>query len=240
MLDKIHLADSYEFIKTIPDNFFDMVHIDPPYLIDRGGATESSSLGKRAAAKRFELADNEINIGLQNEILEQIVRVSKKINCFVWCNKNLVMQLLDFFVTKHGCYFEILNWCKTNPMPTISNTFLPDTEHCLYFREKGVTLKGDIECRKKYWVTPINKRDKDRWEHPTIKPLEIVKQLIVATTDEGDIVADFFIGSGTTVIACQELNRHFVGVEKNPKWHKVACDRLNKIDAHGQQSFFIR
>ena len=56
---------------------------------------------------------------------------------------------------------------------------------------------------------------------------------------------DCFLGSGTTAVACKELNRHFIGFELNPKFHKIACDRLNgitqqdrKIQETGQLSLF--
>ena len=48
------------------------------------------------------------------------------------------------------------------------------------------------------------------------------------------------MGSGTTALACQELNRHFIGFEIEPKWCKIANDRLNKIDAKGQLCMFAR
>jgi DNA modification methylase len=53
-------------------------------------------------------------------------------------------------------------------------------------------------------------------------------------------VLDPFIGSGTTAIACKELNRQFIGFEIDPKWNKVSIDRLNNIDAHGQISLIAR
>ncbi|GHU98387.1 hypothetical protein FACS1894211_02050 [Clostridia bacterium] len=59
-------------------------------------------------------------------------------------------------------------------------------------------------------------------------------------TSETDIVLDPFIGSGTTAVACKELNRQYIGFEIDPKWHKIATDRLNNIDAHGQISMMTR
>jgi DNA modification methylase len=60
------------------------------------------------------------------------------------------------------------------------------------------------------------------------------------TTQKNDIVLDCFIGSGTTAVACKEIERQFIGFEINPKWHKIANDRINKIDANGQGSLFFR
>ena len=86
----------------------------------------------------------------------------------------------------------------------------------------------------------LNKKDKDLFNHPTIKPLDLVKRHLLHTTQENDIVLDCFMGSGTTAVACQETNRQYIGFEIEPKWVKVANDRLNKVDANGQQCMFLR
>lgn len=82
-------------------------------------------------------------------------------------------------------------------------------------------------------------RDKKHFLHPTIKPLKIIKNIVGNSSKEGDIVLDPFIGSGTTAVACKELGRHYIGFEINPKWVKIAKDRLNKKDADGQIKFFL-
>lgn len=84
---------------------------------------------------------------------------------------------------------------------------------------------------------PINKKDKEKYGHPTIKPLSIIKNLIRNSSNEGDIVLDCFSGSGTTCAAAKELNRKFVGIEINPDYHKISLDRIEGILANGQLSF---
>ncbi len=81
-------------------------------------------------------------------------------------------------------------------------------------------------------------RDKAKFEHTTIKPLQIITNIITNSSSEGNIVLDPFMGSGTTAVACKNLGRQFIGFEKNPKWHKIAEDRLNNIQANGQISMF--
>lgn len=130
-----------------------------------------------------------------------------------------------------------MTWNKTNPTPTTNNSWLPDIEYCLYFREKGISYNDGYELKSKWYISPANKSDKDKFEHPTIKPLEFVERHLLHTTQPNDIVADFFIGSGTTAVACKNTGRQYIGFELNPKWHKVATDRLNNIDANGQMSF---
>ena len=142
------------------------------------------------------------------------------------------------FFKNNNCMYEILTWNKTNPTPMTNNTFLPDVEYCLYFRETGVKLNDGYELKSKWYISPINKHDKDLYKHPTIKPLELVKRHILHTTQPNDIVLDCFCGSGTTCVAAKETGRRFIGMEINEKYYKIAVDRLNGINANGQTSIF--
>jgi DNA modification methylase len=83
--------------------------------------------------------------------------------------------------------------------------------------------------KSKWYQSPINKSDKDLYDHPTIKPLELVKRHILHITQEKDIVLDTFLGSGTTAVACKETNRNYIGYENNEEYFKIAVDRLNNI-----------
>jgi DNA modification methylase len=90
------------------------------------------------------------------------------------------------------------------------------------------------------YITQTNKRDKDLFEHPTIKPLNIIKTLIRNSSKENDVVLDCFLGSGTTAVACKDTNRRYIGIEKNERWFEVAKDRLEGVSASGQFSFILR
>jgi DNA modification methylase len=166
----------------------------------------------------------------------------KKVNCFIWCSKKQIYDIIKFFVEYENkeIHFEILTWNKTNPTPATNNVWLPDIEYCLYFREKGITLNDGYEHKSKWYTSAINKKDKDIFEHPTIKPLPLVKRHLLHATQPNDIVLDCFIGSGTTAIACKEIGRQFIGFEISEKWCKVSNDRLNNIDANGQILLFAR
>lgn len=74
----------------------------------------------------------------------------------------------------------------------------------------------------------INSKDKKVWHHPTIKPLEFTKRVIRNSSREGETVLDCFMGSGTTGVACKELNRNFIGIERNPEFFKTASIRLGE------------
>jgi DNA modification methylase len=235
-INKIILGDCYEIIKQIPDKSIDCIYTDIPYLFSTGGSGDSE-LGRQIAQTQAEIKD--ISNGINYDILDDFVRVMKKINCFIWCSKEQITYILNYFQNK-GAYFEILTWNKSNPIPATNNTFLPDIEYCLYFRESGVKLNNGYEFKSKWYTSPINQKDKSIFSHPTIKPLELVKRHLQHTTQENDIILDPFVGSGTTAIACKELNRNYICIEISPKWHTVAADRLNNIDIYGQMSLVAR
>ncbi len=97
------------------------------------------------------------------------------------------------------------------------------------FREKGTKLNGTYETMKTFYLTNINIKDRKQYDHPTIKDLGITKNLILNSTNEGDTVLDCFMGSGTTGVACKELNRNFIGIEIDNNYFKIAKDRINGI-----------
>lgn len=234
MINIITLGDSYKLIKDIPDKSIDLIYTDIPYLFADGGSSSSALSQRIKRLKQEDLAG--IIKGIDYTILEEFIRILKKVNCYIWCSKEQILDIMNFF-KKHNCMYEILTWNKRNPTPMTNNTFLPDIEYCLYFRESGVKLNDGYELKSKWYESPINKKDKEKYKHPTIKPLELVKRHILHATQEKDIVLDCFSGSGTTCVAAKELDRRFIGIEINPEYHKISIDRLNGILANGQISF---
>lgn len=189
MLNTIILGDSYKLIKDIPDKSIDLIYTDIPYLFADGGYSTSPLSQRIKRLKQQDLA--EITKGIDYTILKEFIRVQKKVNCFIWCSKEQILDIMNFF-KENKCMYEILTWNKTNPTPMTNNNFLPDIEYCLYFRETGVKLNDGYELKSKWYESAINKRDKDKYKHPTIKPLELVKRHILHTTQANDIILDCF------------------------------------------------
>ena len=135
---KLLQGNSYELIKTIPDNSIDLIVTDPPYLIESTNAGSNSELSKSIQKMNDQLAEGVLTDGITNDILEEFVRVMKKINIYIWCNHKQIIQYLDFFVKKYDCKFDILIWNKSNATPLFNNKYLTDKEYCLYFRRGGV------------------------------------------------------------------------------------------------------
>ena len=270
--NNIYCGDSYKLIKEIPDKSIDCIYTDIPYLYQQG-SSGSSELGERMAKRKLELmgfAQNylenqcstrgealriakntakkhldivSIENGINYDILNEFVRVMKRINCFIWCSKLQILDIMNFFLNGNlnkEIYFEILTWNKTNPTPTTNNSWLPDGEYWLYFREKGVTYNAGYELKHKWYLSPANVSDKEKFNHPTIKPIELVRKHLLHTTQENDIILDCFMGSGTTCVAAKDIGRRYIGIEIEKKWFDIAKDRLDQTDANGQMSLFLR
>lgn len=225
MID-LRQGDCLELMKDIPDKSIDLIVTDPPYEIIGGKC--GGCFGREKRNYHGQLYDTGLDKGISNNVLDELVRIMKKPNIYIWCNKNQLRQYIDYFENL-GCTTDLLTWHKTNPVPTCNNKYLSDTEYLLYFRKGGVPLYGTYETKKKYYITPTNKEDKKLYKHPTIKPLNIIKNLIINSSQENDTVLDCFMGSGTTGVACKELNRNFIGIELDENYFNIAKERINEV-----------
>ena len=241
-LNKITCGDSYKLIKELPDKSVDLIVTDPPYLIENTKAGGGSNLAKSIQGMNDELANGILTQGINEEILNEFMRVMKKPNIYIWCNHKQIPMYLDFFVNQQKCFFDIIVWVKTNATPLFNNKYLTDKEYCLYFRKGAYCNPQSYEEAKTVYFQPINIADKNLYTHTTIKPINIIKTLIKNSSKENDIVLDCFMGSGTTAVACQDTNRQFIGFEIEQKWVDIANGRLKGLNAedvkNGQISIF--
>lgn len=220
---ELKLGDCMEMLKNIPNNSVDLVVTDPPYLISTQGAGIYKQKDKQYVKELTNMQD-----GFSTEVLDELCRVMKKINIYIWCSQKQILFLLDYFVKKKKCNWNLLCWHKTNPVPACGNKYLTDTEYILFFREKGVKVHGKFNTKFTYYVTPLNQQDKKKYNHPTIKPLSIIENLIINSSVEGGIVLDPFMGSGTIGVACKNLNREFIGMEIDEQYFNVAKQRIGE------------
>lgn len=228
--NKIVNDDCLNILKQLPDKCIDLVVTDPPYLIKNTKAGGNSNFAKSIQQMNNEIKEADLTEGISLDFCKEVVRVQDKVNCYIWCNKAQIVDYLDFFVTKNNCNFDILCWQKDNAMPTFNNKYLTDKEYCLYFRRGGYCQPKSYEKAKTVFREPINIKDKNMYGHPTIKPITIFKILIENSSKENDLVLDCFSGSGTTAVACSELKRRFVCIEKNKEYYEISCRRLEEYN----------
>ena len=213
--------DCVEGMAAMDGGSVDLVIADPPYFQGEGGG--GGSFGVKKKNHRTEI--DKMMCGISDECIEQMARVCKRVNMYIFCSVLQIPQYLAF-ATRNGYKFDILTWHKTNAVPACNGKYMPDTEYIVFIKESGVPLYGTAATKRKYYVTPTNVKDKRKWGHPTIKPLNIVQNLIINSTQEGGVVLDPFMGSGTTAVACIRTGRNYIGFELNKEYYDKACKRI--------------
>lgn len=222
-VNKIYNMDCIQGIRQMSDKSVDLVVTDPPYLIETSGAGIYKQDDKQYVKELNEMKD-----GFSREVLDELCRIMKKINIYIFCSQKQIIPLIDYFVKEKNCNWNLLTWHKSNPVPACGNKYLTDTEFILFFREKGVKIYGEYKSKFTYYVTPLNQKDKKTYGHPTIKPLDLVSNFIINSSKEGDIVFDPFMGSGTTAVAAMKCNRNFLGYELNPDYYEICNKRIKE------------
>lgn len=236
-VDKIYKGNCYELIKDLPDDFVDLIITDPPYQFNsmRGGGIMKNPHNQQFSK---EITENKLDKGVDAELFNEWIRVMKKINIYIWCNKEQIIEYLDFFVKEKKCNYEILIWHKTDPIAFCGTHYLIDKEYCLYFWETGAKVHISFDKGSTVFHETKNVSDKKMYGHPTIKPIHFIENMVVNSSEENDVVLDTFIGSGTTAVACKHTNRRYIGFEINEDYYKIAVDRVNGISKSGQTNLF--
>ena len=219
-------GDCLDRMKEIPDKTVDLIVTDPPYDIKNTTAGGKSKLCKRLQTMNDSLTDLKITGGFDTLCLDEMVRICKNINIYLFCNKSQISMYIDYFVTKNKCSFDLIKWVKTNSPPTFNNKYLSDTEYCFYARKSAYCNPIDYQDASTLYLEPMNIRDKKLYKHPTIKPLPLVEKLIRNSSRIGDVIFDPFMGSGTTGVAAYNMARKFIGVELDPEYYGIACERV--------------
>lgn len=226
MID-IRQGDCFELLKTIPDKSIDFILTDPPYEFksDKLGGT-TSGLSKRKYKEEVFLNPNLNKKFDAGQLLSEIERICKNVNCVIFCTEIMLFKLMRYAI-EHDYIYAILCWCKTNPIPYTNNGYLKDVELAIMIRSSKSKCYGNYETLSKFFISTVNASDKKKYEHPTIKPLEFCKKLIINHTKKGDTVLDMYMGAGTTGVAAKQLGRNFIGFEINEKYFNIAKERIN-------------
>lgn len=238
--NKIILGDAFKVLKKI-DKVFDMVFIDPPYFLQltnkklRRWKVKTDVEGvndKWDKFSSFKEYDNFI------KMLLNAVREVMKPNATIWIISTY-HSIFRIGKIMHDLGYWILNdviWVKTNPMPNwLGVRFTNATENLIWAvkdkKAKGYTFNKELaksfgigKVGANVWVLPTClgkerlKNEEGIKLHSTQKPIELLKRVILTSTNEGDLVLDPVAGTGTTGYVAHALNRNFVMIEINPKY----------------------
>ena len=241
----IYEGDCILGLKKMPDNSVDCIVTSPPYNKNgfRNGKKDpgkSSSKYKRwdGAKIDYDLYDDNLPEEeyqkWQIELLNECFRVLKptgslfynhKVRRFesranhplVWLSKSKIHFYQQIIWDRGGAPDQNINYCT------------PSTELILWFvKDKPKTFKT-----KNNYFTEVWKFNPAKSEHPAPFPKILVRNCLKLTTEEGDVVLDPFMGSGTTGIVSKELNRRFIGFEISPKYNEMAIKKLSQGNLSG-------
>ena len=201
----------------------DAVVTDPPYEID----APSGQIVKTWVRKYH---DDIYKKGLDGGLDPNILFVAPHVVAF--CNKKQIKQYIEAAEAKKYVW-TLITWNKTNPSPLCGNNYLPDTEY-IFHCWRGVGLKGTYKTKSRFLVSDVKKSDVN---HPTVKPIFVVEKFIQNASIAAQTILDPFMGSGTTLVACEKLGRQGIGIELDPDYFEIACKRVD--EATRQPDLFI-
>jgi DNA modification methylase len=216
-------TDSNQVEKLMNGQKADMVFTDPPYNMQmKGGCVGDVAKNMRKVEKDIEFISTFNPKEFLNTLL--IVFHKNKMNAYIFCNKDLVPTYLNYAV-ENKYSFNILIWKKPNAIP-LGDSHYPDVEYLLLFRKSAIwnnNLK-DVNYSR------CLEFGRESGLHPTMKPIELIANEMKISSNEKSLVFDFFLGSGSTMVASHQLNRKCYGMELDPNYCQVIVDRMLKLD----------
>lgn len=227
-LNTIINADCMDVFKNIPDNSIDIIFTDVPYkqeFHDRGMSKERPNYLKISEYG----SNSDINY---DDFFEQCIKKLKKINFFTFCDKETKFEFIKL-AKKYNFGYKELCFCKTSPTPFMNNQWLPDVEFGIHIF-KNLPVNGNYQTKRSFFVME-NFKEKNI-KHPSAKKVCIIEQILKNITNINDLVLDPFSGSGTTAIACENLKRKFICIEKDFNYWNLSIERLATVQA--QQKLF--
>lgn len=210
---KLYQGDCINTLITIPDSYVNFTLTDIPYDAVNRNSNGLRELDKgKADVLTFDLL----------KFLEQVYRVTSNSIC-IFCGKEQFSTIYNFFANKKGTVRPII-WEKTNPSPMNGQyIYLSGVEMAVWFKKSGAKV-FNAHCKNTVFRHP-NGRSK---LHPTEKNHELLKELILDNTNEGDIVLDPCMGSGSHGVVALENGRRFVGIELDENYFNIAQNRLEE------------
>jgi len=240
--NKVYLGDCFEVLKNIPDGCIDLVIADPPYGTMNIKWDNIIPIGKMWEELKRVIKPKTTVCIFGVEPFSSMIRMSNlKMYKYDWIwQKNTVTNFLN-------AYKQPMRKCE------LINIFYK--QQCIYkpqmekkdkkkIRNFGI---GDLKKRSKLYNTMLSftvkrkvpndlsfpteilnfKKDQNLvWKHPTQKPVALIEYLIRTYTEENQLVLDFCAGSGTTGVACQNLKREYILIEKNKFYFEQIKKRL--------------
>jgi|TARA_R110002096_G_scaffold416576_3_gene619745 modification methylase len=257
--DKILKGDCIELMNSLPEKSVDVIFADPPYNMQLKGELHRPDNSHVDAVNDswdqfdgFQAYDN-----FTRDWLTAARRVLKDTGTIWVIGSYHNIYRVGSIIQDIG--FWVLNdivWRKSNPMPNFRGTRFTNAHETLLWCNKGEgfnkytfnyeamkAFNDDIQMRSD-WVLPICS-GKERLKvnghkgHSTQKPEALLYRVLLSSTNKGDVVLDPFFGSGTTGAVAKKLGRHYIGLEREDKYIKLATDRIKQIETLSDEDLEI-
>ena len=255
--NNIYNLDCVEGMKQIETESIDCVVTDCPYLIIAGGVRveymddESSEVLNRGrkiisdgtnCSNKWVKKGNEVPSAVKNgkmfthnniqfhEWLPQVYRILKKgTHCYIMINSRNLKELQQECENVGFVFQNLLIWNKGNATP--NKYYMQGAEFILFLSKRPAKNINEMGTTNIFNIPNVRNKT-----HPTEKPTKLLEQLIKNSTNVNDIVLDPFIGSGSTINACINTNRKFLGFEIDKEYYDIATNRIK--EANGQTGLF--
>ncbi len=245
---RLFLGDCLELLPALPPESVDMIFADPPYNLSNGGFT--CHAGRAVSVNKGDWDKSkglELDFEFHKSWLAACRRVLKP-NGTLWVSGTyhsiyacgFALQLLGYHILNDIC------WYKPNASPNLSCRYFTASHETLIWARKSKQarhvfnyermkqgnfprdpLKVPGKQMRSVWAITTPRREEKRYgKHPTQKPEELLERVVLASTHEGDLVLDPFMGSGTTGVIAIRHGRHFIGIEKSPDFYELAKRRI--------------
>lgn len=211
-INKVYNVDCLNYINTIPDNFIDLVIVDPPYGDNSGYGRKNKTILNNES--------EEINYKFLKAIYN---KMKNDTSLYLFTNHKFAFQLKNFALGNKFNYRMLCIMVKNNI--GMGYGFRNQYELCLVL-EKG-KAKYNLNNFSNVWkMKHVNHDDNS---HPHQKEYDIIRKIILHSSKKNDIVFDGFMGSFSTAIASYKEKRNFIGCELDTKWYKLGQKKLNQI-----------
>jgi site-specific DNA-methyltransferase (adenine-specific)/modification methylase len=241
--------------KKVDENSIDLIFADPPYNLSGNGLKWK---GNKTGGDWYMINEQWDKMTVPEYLqftrkwLGACDRVLKdKGSIYVACSYHNIAEVMIVLKQLNFKINNIITWYKTNAMPNMTRRVFTHSTEFVVWAVKGSGWTFDYEKVKE--INPDKQKDgspkqmRDLWElplvqgkerlrgndgraaHPTQKPEEMLKRIILASSKKGDIVLDPFLGSGTTTFVAKKYGREWIGVEQNKEYIRIAKKRISEL-----------
>ena len=249
---KLYLANCLDVLAEIPKDSVDMIFADPPYLLSNGGFSVHAGCRVSVNKGMWDKSNGlEKDFEFHFEWIQACKRVLKS-NGTIWVSGTYhSIYQCGFALQVAG--FHILNditWFKPNASPNLSCRYFTASHETLLWARKDKKakhlfnykemkkFKNDVIHRqnkqmRSVWAIGTPKSEEKKFgKHPTQKPIELLKRVILASTNKKDLILDPFTGSSTTGLVAYVLGRKFIGIDNKKMYLNLSIKRFKQLNNH--------